>query len=104
MNNYKYEEGCGVGKELLHGWFSLSYASFLVLPRVLMSDMPDDWQFKMAELLREYDETYTNLENSECFFTVRSTDSIGKMVKMPDWLKNYRYPSKEDLQRVRGNL
>lgn len=25
-------------------WFGLSYASFLVLPRVLMQDMPPEWQ------------------------------------------------------------
>ncbi len=41
----------------LHLWFGLSYAAFLVMPRVAMMQMPEDWQEKMAELLNQYDET-----------------------------------------------
>ncbi|MBT7631292.1 MAG: hypothetical protein HN597_16555 [Desulfobacula sp.] len=48
------------GKERLWGWFELSYASFLVIPRVLMHSMPDDWQNQMASLLEEYQDTFPN--------------------------------------------
>lgn len=41
----------------LHLWFGLSYAAFLVMPRVAMMQMPKEWQEKMAELLNQYDET-----------------------------------------------
>lgn len=34
------------GKEKLWQWFSLSYAAWLTLPRVLMHEMPDEWQRK----------------------------------------------------------
>lgn len=40
----------GPGYDALWGWFGLSRASFLVLPRVLMHEMPDDWQLRMAAL------------------------------------------------------
>lgn len=90
----------GAGGERLHGWFSLSYASFLVLPRVLMRSMPDSWQNRMAQCLEEFSERFSNLETNECCFTVRSTDEAGNMVKMPEWLKNYRYPSEADIKRV----
>lgn len=44
------------GYDALWNWFGLSRSSWLTLPRVLMHEMPDDWQRKMAKLLEEYDE------------------------------------------------
>ncbi|MEA2935040.1 MAG: hypothetical protein QOD74_1686, partial [Variibacter sp.] len=35
------------GWEALSRWFGLSRASFAVLPRVLMQQMPDEWQGRM---------------------------------------------------------
>ncbi len=46
------------GHDRLWAWFSLSYASFLTLPRVMMHEMPDEWQDKMAALLEEWDDTW----------------------------------------------
>ncbi len=40
----------------MHGWFGLSYASYLVLPRSLIQEMPEEWQKRMVELLEEWDE------------------------------------------------
>jgi len=45
------------GYDKLWSWFGLSYASFLTLPRVMMHEMPDEWQGKMADLLEEWDST-----------------------------------------------
>src|SRR5574341_1370059 len=46
------------GHEELWTWFGLSYAGWLTLPRVMMHEMPDDWQMRMAQLLREWDEAW----------------------------------------------
>ena len=66
-------------------WFGLSYASFLILPRVLMEAMPESWQNEMAELLQEYDEAFSNEPDIET--RVQVTED-GKLIKMPEWLKN----------------
>lgn len=47
--------------ERIHGWFSLSYANYMVLPRVLLQSMPDEWQEKFVDLLEEYDDHWCSL-------------------------------------------
>lgn len=37
----------------IHTWFSLTYSSYLVLPRLMLSSMPLEWQYKFVELLEE---------------------------------------------------
>lgn len=79
------------GKDELHLWFGLSYASWLTLPRVLMQEMPDEWQEKMAELLNEWDETYPNTGEATPSVNLKENN---RFVKMPKWLINYRRPDK----------
>lgn len=71
------------GYARLWGWFGLSRASFLTLPRVLMHEMPDDWQKRMAVLLEEYGETFPNQPDIgtrvQC---LRGT----KLAKFPEWI------------------
>lgn len=38
----------------IHGWFGLSYANYLVMPRSLLQSMPDDWQERFVALLDEW--------------------------------------------------
>lgn len=85
-------------------WFGLSYASWLTLPRVLMEAMPDDWQGRMAALLREYDEAFPN--QPDLGTTVRATNAVGKLVLMPAWLLDYRWPDHDavDVCRVKENI
>ncbi|WP_417500757.1 hypothetical protein [Marinobacter sp.] len=78
------------GKERLWGWFSLSYASFLVLPRAGMHQMPDEWQKRMAELLEEWDEAAKNQPDLE--FIVQGRKN-GRLAKVPEWVRNYRRPN-----------
>ena len=61
----------------LHGWFGLSYAAFVVMPRVAMMQMPKEWQEKMAELLHEYDETINTgaFGVHSCFVTVKDKNN-----------------------------
>lgn len=82
----------------LQCWFSLSYASWLTLPRVLMEAMPDEWQRKMAELLNEYNETFPNLPDLGTRVLVVQDN---KLIKAPSWLLNYRHPDKEAIQGCR---
>lgn len=89
----------GPGHDELWLWFGLSRASFLVLPRVLMHEMPDDWQMRMAQLLQEYDERFPNIPDRGV--RVQVTDRKGQLVKTPEWLVNYRHPDKEIIDQVK---
>lgn len=88
------------GYEKLWAWFSLSYASFLIMPRVMMHDMPDDWQNKLADLLNEWDEHWDqdNIGFDSCSVQVKKNN---KFCKIPDLLKNYRYPDREKLNEIK---
>lgn len=77
----------------LSTWFGLSYASFLTLPRVLMQEMPYDWQEKMAELLEEYDNTFDTSDIGINDVCVVARDENKKYTKMPVDLINYRRPN-----------
>ncbi|UXY12036.1 hypothetical protein N7922_05780 [Kosakonia sp. ML.JS2a] len=76
-------------------WWGLSYASFLVMPRVAMQLMPEEWQEKMAELLNQYDEAI----NTDAFGVkgcrVQALGDNGKLMKTPPEILNYRHPSRE---------
>lgn len=44
----------------IHGWFGLTYASYLVVPRSVLQSMPADWQARLVQLLGELDDTRWN--------------------------------------------
>lgn len=54
--------------EAIHGYFSLSYANYLVLHRTLMQSMPDEWQNRMVACLNELEEAFRHIDHPECFF------------------------------------
>ncbi len=70
----------------VHDWFGLTYANYLVLPRILMQEMPDEWQEKMVALLNEAQETFCHDDN----YTVQLRNKKGRFVTDP--LANYKYP------------
>lgn len=82
------------GQHALSCWFGLSYASFLVLPRVLMEAMDDPWKERMAVLLNEMGAEFPNVPEEN--YTVRVTDGKNgnRMVKTPEWMLNYRHPDR----------
>lgn len=86
----------GKGYERLWGWFGLSRASFLVLPRSFMHEMPDEWQSKMAELLDEYEERTKNVECIDKVYVQARKDR--KFTKIPDWILNYRHPDRNKIK------
>ena len=87
------------GYEALWNYFGLTYASFLTLPRACMHEMPDDWQGRMAALLHEWDEAWSNApEDVSVGFQVRACRGGGRLVNMPDVLVNYRHPESDRIR------
>lgn len=89
------------GRDRLHLWFSLSYASWLVMPRVLMQEMPDEWQDQMAKLLEEWDETWDTSDQPRTIVQGQSSD--GKFTKFSKWILNYRHPDKKEIEKHKTN-
>lgn len=87
-----------LGEGALWEWFGLSYASWLTLPRVLMHQMPDAWQAKMAALLREYEAAYPFIEQPG-YSTQVTLKRDRRFVATPDWLLNYRHPDRDEILR-----
>lgn len=44
--------------EAIHGWFELSYANYLVLPRSVLQSAPPEWQRKFVSLLEELEKMF----------------------------------------------
>lgn len=78
----------------------MSRASFLVLPRVLMHEMPDDWQGSMAALLDEYDDAFPN--RPAIGTRVHCTNLSGRLITWPEWMLNYRRPDYAAIDELRG--
>lgn len=88
----------GNGYDKLWTWFGFSRASFLVLPRVLMHEMPDEWQSKMADLLDEYNETVDSIDEVDKVYI--SARSGNRFCKIPEWILNYRRPNMKKISQV----
>jgi len=91
----------GPGHDALMTYFGLSYASFLTVPRVLLHEMPDDWQWKLAKLMEEYDETW-DFSGIELTGTRVQCTRDGKLVKTPSWLINYRHPERDTIEELKA--
>jgi hypothetical protein len=87
------------GYDRLWLWFGLSRAGWITLPRVLVHEMPDAWQMKMAKLLEEYQNTFTDWPDG-MGSRVQLTDS-GKLTAKYRWLHNYRYPHEEEIASIK---
>jgi hypothetical protein len=88
------------GYDALWGWFGLSYASFLTLPRVLMHEMHDEWQADMARLLHEYYAAFPNQPPVSTVVNIKRRRN-NRFMKTPEWLVNYRHPDREMIARLR---
>lgn len=88
------------GRDRLWLWFELSRASWLTIPRVLLHDMPDEWQDKMAALLEEYERTYRNWPEG-IGTRVQITDG-GRLTSAHNWLLQYRHPAHGKIETLKG--
>ncbi len=79
----------------IHTWFELTYAQFLTVPRLVMQNMPLEWQEKMAALLDEMDETF-DWRPKEGRYWVKLRDANGRFWHAP--LEDYRHGSCEHLR------
>lgn len=85
------------GYDRLWVWFGLSHASWITLPRVMAHEMPDEWQDKMAALLEEWDDHWDF--KIDATPKVQLTRSDGRFIKIPEWLKNYRHPNRDEIKQ-----
>ena len=71
----------------IHDWFELSYASYLVLQRLILRSMPLDWQHRFVELLTEIEEEFdtSDVPNN---FSVCARGEGGRFIK--DNYRDYR--------------
>lgn len=83
----------------LWNWFGIGRSTWLTIPRVLLHEMPEDWQNKMAELLNQYEQTFPNQPDLKT--RVQVTDLNNKLVKTPDWLLNYRHPVRHEIEKLK---
>ena len=81
------EEARGFEKEIIHGYFGLSYANYLVMPRSVLQSMPDAWQEEFVKLLDQIPETIDEVIEPAGGYTVHARDEEGRFVEDP--LSNY---------------
>lgn len=89
-----------LGHDALWGWFELSRAGFLAMPRVCLHDMPDEWQAKLAALLQEWDDTWTNQPDIKLLVVAKC--SSGQFKSIPEFLLNYRHPNRLALDAMKA--
>lgn len=65
----------------VHTWFGLSYANFLVLPRIVLQSMPEDWQERFVALVEEAEHTFAC--PAPYAYRVSAVDEHGRFVKDP---------------------
>ena len=75
--------------EPMHGWFGLSRASYLVLQRSLIEGMPDEWQQRLVNLLKEFDDVY---DTSQIIGTFLVNARDGRRF-VADPYRDYRHPA-----------
>lgn len=88
------------GHAALWQWFGLSYSSWLVMPRVLLHAMPDDWQGQLAKLLEQWEDAFNTDDFPEPSVSARAG---GRLTKWPEWLLNYRHPNHAQIDALRSN-
>ena len=84
----------------ISNFFGLSYASWLVVPRITMEHMSADWQEKMYNLLDELHNEFPNWDE-EMGDIIVTHKVKGQFAKLPSSVCQYRYPDKDFLQRAR---
>ena len=82
----------------VHGAFGLTYASFLVWPRVLMQEMPLEWQQRFVALAKEFNNTFEGYEPANGYI-VMGRDQQHRFAS--PILPNYRHPQAGQIERYR---
>lgn len=70
-------------KEAIHEYFGLTYANYLVLPRTVLQSMPDEWQEKFVQMLREISYTLGDDWEPEGGYRVLALNKNKQFIKDP---------------------
>lgn len=73
---------------------------WLVMPRVLIEDMPAEWRGKLTLLLREYEARFPNPPCKDTAVVIKNRK--GQFRKPPKWVLRYQKPDRKALARARG--
>ena len=68
--------------EPVHGWFELSYAQYLTIPRSVLQSMPTEWQARFVACLEQLDEAIRWRPETGRYW-VRLKDGQGRFVRDP---------------------
>ena len=91
-----------MSKDMIHEYFGLSYANYLVLPRLVLQSMPDEWQEQFVKLLQQIPELLGIEWEPEGGYRVLALDGNKKFQKDP--YSNYeRGRRKLALKRGKGS-
>lgn len=74
-------------RDHIHDWFGLTYASYLVLPRLILQEMPPEFQIRFIGMLKELDARFGHAFSPHNY-KVYLKDDAGRFVSDP--LSNYR--------------
>ena len=83
--------------DAIHEMFGLAYASYLVLPRVLLQSMPVRWQRRFVKMVRELETAFQHVERPQDYW-VRTREG-NRFV--PETLPPYRHGYVEPRKAVR---
>lgn len=86
---YDCPDHLGEGACAMHGHFGLSYASYLVLPRLAIQSMPSIWQGKLVALMEEMGETLAVDCPEKGSYRISVRDDRGRFINDPQ--NNYRH-------------
>ena len=62
--------------QAIHGFFGLSYSTYLVLHRSLLQSMPGDWQARFVALMEQMREAFRHVEQTECYDLIPGTEAL----------------------------
>lgn len=67
------------GQKDVHGYFGLSYANYLTLPRTLLQSMPTAWQHQFVALLNQFHDAFAHVPQAPTYQV-----TAGKTMQLDD--------------------
>lgn len=92
-------------QEPIHGWFELTYASYLVLPRSVLQSLPAQLQKQLVDALRAIEEhLHPAVLPTEGVYYVELRDEHGRFLADPlrDYERGRRRVTKDELLALMG--
>jgi hypothetical protein len=77
----------------VHAYFGLSYANYLVLPRMLMQSMPEKWQIEFVNLLNELHDAFEHVQQAPTYQV-----TAGKTLALDEMTESQLYAAGIDVE------